>query len=533
MRWLAVLALLLGAVVAVSAPRAATVGAVRQDDDCMERPLGPVPAYSVVTRGDFAESNTEADGRVVAGGHARLTNAGVATKLPVDPSRVDLAVGGDLTLVNAGVNNGSVTYGGTITPAGFRVPNGTVTRAAPPFDLDALFDGLLIRSVSWAGLDNQGDVAFDGYALRLTGTDTTRNVFNLTAAEAERARALYLRVPDGATTLINVSGGSFVNHFEGGMFIWDEATDFVQVGNPAQNADLEARRRALLWNFPNESSVTLGPPGTAWQGSVLAPRAHVGLTYQHIFGSIAAESLSGTGEIGVNPPNPCLPDPTPCPTPSPTPTPTGTPTPTPTEIPTVSPTASPSPTLTPSPTPTPTVTPRPTPLPTPTPLPFVTPTPTPQEHAPNEPLGPGETPGRVIVEGADAQVDVCKKVMTPGNRAVDRRRVRAGQVVKFRIRVTNLGTDVADDVVVCDVVPRGLVFVRASVRVVYRRGRLCVVIPHLTGQREGFVWLRVSRTASGRLTNLAAVTSRVGGRRTNRAQVEVRPVRPSGGGVTG
>ena len=63
---------------------------------------------------------------------------------------MDLAVGGDLTMQSAGVNNGSVTYGGTISPAGFTVPNGTVTKAAPPFDVDALFDGLVIRSTSWA-----------------------------------------------------------------------------------------------------------------------------------------------------------------------------------------------------------------------------------------------------------------------------------------------------------------------------------------------------------------------------------------------
>ena len=59
----------------------------------MDNPLGPVPAYSVVTHGDFEESNTESDGRVVVGGDARLTNFGVATKLPVDRTRVDLAVG--------------------------------------------------------------------------------------------------------------------------------------------------------------------------------------------------------------------------------------------------------------------------------------------------------------------------------------------------------------------------------------------------------------------------------------------------------
>jgi uncharacterized repeat protein (TIGR01451 family) len=163
----------------------------------------------------------------------------------------------------------------------------------------------------------------------------------------------------------------------------------------------------------------------------------------------------------------------------------------------------------------------------------VTPTPTPEEHRPGEPLEPEETPGTVVVEGGSAEVDICKKVMTPKGRAVELRRVRAGDVVKFRIRVTNLGTDVAEDVLVCDVVPRGLVFVRATVRVTYRRGRPCVVIPHLTGQREGFIWMRVARTARGTIANVAAVTSSAGGRRTNPASVRVIPVEVRGGGVTG
>ncbi len=145
----------------MSAPRAATVTtASRPTTTAWTNPLGPVPAYSVVTHGDFEQTNTESDGRMVVGGNARLTNFGVATKLPVDRTRVDLAVGGDLTLSSVGINNGSVTYGGTITPAGFTVPNGTVTRAAPPFDVDALFDGLVIRSTSWGELDTEGtDIA--------------------------------------------------------------------------------------------------------------------------------------------------------------------------------------------------------------------------------------------------------------------------------------------------------------------------------------------------------------------------------------
>ena len=377
---------------------------------------------------------------MVVGRDARLTSLmGIATKLPVDRTRVDLAVGRDLRVNSSGINNGSVTYGRTIAPLGFSVPNGTVTKAAPPFDVDALFDGLVIRSTSWAELDSRTPVFATG-TLVLTGTDPVRNVWTIDHTLIERASTLRIRVPDGATTLINVRGGSFVNTLGSGMFIWDDATGYVQVGNPAQNDDLEARRRAILWNFPEASSVTLGPPGTAWQGSVLAPRARVNLGYQHIFGSIVAESVYGTGEIGVNPPDPCLPDPTRArplrrrrrrrsrpraPRRRPRPRSRRS-----------SPTPSPSPTPTAIPTPTPTVTPRPTPLPTVSPSPIVTPTATPEENDPSEPLRPrgdarhdrGRTRRRRrrhLQEGDDAE--------GPGRRATP---LRAGQVVKFRIRVT-------------------------------------------------------------------------------------------------
>ena len=394
-------AMVLSCVVAVgvTAPRAATVAAKQADDDCMDNPLGPVPAYSVVTQGDFEEMNSESDGRVVVGRDARLTSMGIATKLPVDRTRVDLAVGRDLRVNSSGINNGSVTYGRAITPLGFTVPNGTVTKAAPPFDVDALFDGLVIRSTSWGALDQTGEVGAFRNGVRLFGDDPVRNVFTFTAAALESVRALYIEVPDGSTTLINVTGGAFTNGLGAGIFIWDDATDFVQVGNPAQNPDLEARRRATLWNFPDASAVTLGPPDTAWQGTVLAPRARVTLGYQHIFGSIVAGSVTGTGEIGVNPPNPCLPDPTPCPTPSPTPTPTFTPTSTPTATPTEIPTISPTPTSSPTPVPTPVPTATPTVTPRPTPLPTVSPEPDRHAHADTR----GARPGRAARAGGNAR----------------------------------------------------------------------------------------------------------------------------------
>ena len=70
-----------------------------------------------------------------------------------------------------------------------------------------------------------------------------------------------------------------------------------------------------------------------------------------------------------------------------------------------------------------------------------------------------------MVKPGNAEVDICKKVMSPKGRALETLRVHAGDTVRFRIRVTNLGTDVASNVRVCDLLPRGLTLVRSTVKV--------------------------------------------------------------------
>ena len=539
MRLLAVLTTLAALVVALTSGRATPQAVAQDDPDCAENPLGPVPGYSIVTLADVTMTNTESDGRMVAGGNVTLTSSGVATKLAVDRTRVDLAAGGNIVINNSGINNGSVTYGGTISPAGFTVPNGTVTKATPPFDVPGLFSGLAIRSTAWSQLDPDGDVVLDQGILRLTGTNPVRSVFNLTAARLARAGQVYLRVPDGSTALINVTGASFKSNISA-FWIWDSGTgQYIQPNQPTlPNAPtVEEIRRATLWNFVNATSVTLGPPDAGWQGTILAPLADVVGSYQHVYGSIVARSLSGNAEIGINPPDPCLPDPTPCPPVTPTPTPTSTPTATPTVAPTTTPT--PQPTVTPTPS-HPRRRRRRRRRPHPgrrrayrEPLPFVSPTPTPDTHGGGEPLDPDEDSGTIDVAGADAAVGICKKVMTPRGRAVETVTTRAGQTVRFRIRVTNLGTAPAHNVRVCDLLPNQLKLVRATVPIVYRNGRPCVSIPVFTGQREGYVTMRVARTARGTITNVAAVTSRDGGTRRNSARIRVLPAQTRGGGVTG
>jgi hypothetical protein len=78
-----------------------------------------------------------------------------------------------------------------------------------------------------------------------------------------------------------------------------------------------------------------------------------------------------------------------------------------------------------------------------------------------------------------------------------------------------------------------MTLLRAPAKPFYRNGRPCLSLPTLVGQREGFITVRIARTASGRMTNVAEVTSRNGGTRRNSARVRVLPARVAGGGVTG
>ena len=547
----------LALVVALGSPGAGARKApqkAQSTDDCMDLPLGPVPDWNVVVMGDLNLMNTDSEGRMVIGRDATLQNFGVASSYPNDPSRIDLAVGRDLNAVNVGINHGSATYGrnlsGTLTNP---LPNGTLTRATTPFDVGALFEALAIRSSFWADLDPEGTISGPEYgALTLQGTNATRNVFTLSASKLASAQEIRIRVPFGATTLINVTGKTYASSTVSAIAYWNGSA-YVQLQNHGLPPELETLRTKTVWNWPDATDVDLGP-NTAWQGTILAPRAVVHLGYQQVNGPIVAGALYGTGETHIHPPNPCLPDPTPCPPEPPIPTPTPTTTPSPTPEPTTTPTPTPEPTTTPTPTPEPTTTPTPeptatptpeptttptptptrtpTPEPTSTPRPIVTPTPTPTPHEPSEPLPPG-TNNSGSVLGSNADVKICKKVMTPKGRALEKVRRHAGGKAKFRIRVTNMGTDAARNVVVCDLLPKQFKLIKASVKVIYRNGRPCVRLPLLKGQRQGFITVRIAKTAKGTVTNVAAVSARDSGRRRNTARVRVLPARAAGGGVTG
>ncbi|HWI72860.1 MAG TPA: choice-of-anchor A family protein [Baekduia sp.] len=243
------------------------------DVDCMAQPLGPIDTWSIVVNGDLVQSNTDSEGRVAAGRDVTLTSYGVASQLPVDGSRVDLVAGRDLTGSNLVVDHGSVSYGrnlyGSVT-----APNGTVTRAAPQQDFATLFSAAEARSTVWGALTPDGTVSGPVYgALTLTGESAKLNVFTIAASTLQQAQRILIKVPFGSSTLINVTGTTYTTaqYPTTSVEFWN-GSSFQQFGNAAPSPELEAMRRAMLWNFPDATDVQIGP-SLAWQGSVLAPLA--------------------------------------------------------------------------------------------------------------------------------------------------------------------------------------------------------------------------------------------------------------------
>jgi choice-of-anchor A domain-containing protein len=471
--------------IGVSAPAGAMAA------DCADNPLGDLDEWNIVVRGDLQQSNTDSEGRVAAGRDVVLSNYGVASALPTDGSRVDLVAGRDLTGTNVGVNHGSVTYGralyGNVT-----APNGSVTHAAPPFDFTTVFAAAEARSASWAALPANGAITGPAFgALTLRGDDPVRNVFAIAATALQGAQRILIRVPFGSTTLINVTGAGYSTavYPTASIEFWDGSA-FRQFGDQAPSPELEAMRRAMLWNFPDATNVQIGP-GLAWQGSVLAPLADIrfeGST--QLNGTIIGNALHGDGESHLHPPTGlCLPEPSPCPPVTP---------------------VDPVEPLEPTPPSEPTLV------------------------TPGQPLAPGESPGPVAGTSAEeAQVGACKKVITRNGRAVTVVHARAGDHLRFRLRGTNLGFELLRDVRVCDAVPAGLVLLHATDQATLSNGRLCWHVETLDTQRQGFATMLVTRRTDGTITNTITVTSTNGGTDRNAARVRVRAARTEPSKVTG
>ncbi|MGW9119794.1 choice-of-anchor A family protein, partial [Streptomyces sp. NPDC055663] len=251
-----------------------------------------------------------------------------------------LVVRGDLLNGNSvtAVMKGNAVVGGKVSDRALEMHSGTFGKNAGLIDFEAEFDKLRTYSAALAKepATTGTEVEPSGSKLTLKGGNTTRNIFAVTAEQLEGAKDIYLKVPAGSTTIVNVSGTTYDMAKAGttGFFL-SGGQDYV-LDDKLQSASDGKVRARLLWNFPEATTVTKSSRA-AWPGSVLAPGAHLELgTGAPVNGSVWVASLHGSGGAETHhfPFTGCLPEtggttpptkPTPGNTPGTTPPVTGTP----------------------------------------------------------------------------------------------------------------------------------------------------------------------------------------------------------------
>ncbi|MFS0697422.1 choice-of-anchor A family protein [Streptomyces nitrosporeus] len=297
---------------------------------CTTDAFGIAGKYGEFVLGDDVHS-PDAEGAVAVGGNAdfrggfSVANELTAAEVDALPGKASLVVRGDL--LNDGsatvVMKGNAVVGGEVKNRAVEMHNGTFTKKADLIDFEGEFAKLRSYSSALAAepVTAGATAELDGFRLNLKGTDTTRNVFSVPAEQLEKAKEVFIKVPAGATTVVNVSGQDYDMASAGttGFFL-SGGQDFV-LDDKLQSASEGKIRAKLLWNFPDAEKITKNSQA-AWPGSVLAPQAHLELgTAAPVNGSVWVASLHGSGGAETHhfPFTGCLPEPGENPSPGTTP----------------------------------------------------------------------------------------------------------------------------------------------------------------------------------------------------------------------
>ena len=117
---------------------------------CTTAPLGQANNFNLFTFGDLTQSATDVQGRVAAGGNAKLTSYGIGSLLTNSHgTRDDLIVDSRITYTDGTVYNGNVTFGATATLTRVNIPNGHA-RQAHPLSFAAEQVNLELESTAWS-----------------------------------------------------------------------------------------------------------------------------------------------------------------------------------------------------------------------------------------------------------------------------------------------------------------------------------------------------------------------------------------------
>ena len=262
--------------------------------------LGSATDYNAFIFGEIDVNNSDSKGRFAAGGNIDIEFYGIGGE--ADPIDFTIIGGGDVDFYSGTVSNGGIfaagdvyldhhtIYGDVIAngsinigPGGGTIYGDTASGAGveSPIDFGNAYSYLSSTSDTLNNMSVNGTTAVE-YVTNITFTGSEDvNVFSLAGSDLNNANVITFNMGEDDVAIINVSGDS--DHF----------TSLGIIGTYQQSN--------VLWNFYEATSLTLN---TTVQGSILAPDADVTFNTGNLYGTLVAESLTGTGEFHQDPFNP-------------------------------------------------------------------------------------------------------------------------------------------------------------------------------------------------------------------------------------
>lgn len=215
---------------------------------------------NVVVLKDATPNGADSQGKMWIGGNLTISGSysvNATTPPATTCSEFALIVGGNIS-GDPYVRNGKAAYGGTLS-GNFSGDCGIYHTSV----LDFVAIGAQIKTYSAAlsALPANGTVTTSGGYLVLTGTSTSLNVFNLTAAEITASHLSFVASP-GSTILVNISGTTA--NWAGKGFKLPDGTGTCKAGTSSWCHN-------ILYNFYEATSLMV--TGIGVQGSILAPNA--------------------------------------------------------------------------------------------------------------------------------------------------------------------------------------------------------------------------------------------------------------------
>jgi choice-of-anchor A domain-containing protein len=229
--------------------------------------------YNIYTLQNLTTNGGGIAGKVAVGGNANLTSSSIANGAA--DGQTTLAVGGNLTANQGALAHGNAQVGGTANYGTNYANNGTVTAGSNPLNFAAENNRLATLSDTLATYASTGTATNEYGNLKLTGTASGLNVFNIAASDLS-GWGLSISSPTGSQVLINVSGTS------------------ATLSQTMQLSGIVSTM--ILFNFYEANSLNLS---NFVQGSILATDANVSFGSGQMDGTLIAGSLN-SGSVGYN-----------------------------------------------------------------------------------------------------------------------------------------------------------------------------------------------------------------------------------------